>query len=75
MTTLVLDGPGASHMDQQPNECDEPATPGVEKEVAAAKASYQSVELLGDRKEVLIHHNDEVYRLRRTRHDKLILCK
>ena len=45
------------------------------KEQPTAKDSYRSAELLGDRKEVLIYHNDEVYRLRRTRHDKLILCK
>lgn len=45
------------------------------KEVAAAKERYESDELFGDRKEILIVHNEEIYRLRRTRHDKLILYK
>lgn len=37
--------------------------------------SWNSKEILGDRLEVLIVHGDEVYRLRRTRQDKLILYK
>ncbi len=37
--------------------------------------SWRSEELLGDRPEVLILHNKEVYRLRRTRQGKLILHK
>jgi hemin uptake protein HemP len=37
--------------------------------------SWRSEELLGDRSEVLILHNNEVYRLRRTRQGKLILYK
>jgi hemin uptake protein HemP len=39
------------------------------------RQSWRSEELLGDRTEVLIQHNDEVYRLRRTRQGKLILYK
>ena len=31
--------------------------------------------ILGDRDEVLIRHGDQVYRLRKTRHGKLILNK
>jgi hemin uptake protein HemP len=41
----------------------------------ASRDSWNSMELLGDRLEVLIVHGDEVYRLRRTRQDKLILYK
>ena len=41
----------------------------------AARESWRSDELLGDRAEVLILHNNEVYRLRRTRQGKLILHK
>jgi hemin uptake protein HemP len=63
------------------------ATPGESAPPAAASAngkaadnvasrdSWNSKELLGERLEVLIVHGDEVYRLRRTRQDKLILYK
>jgi hemin uptake protein HemP len=37
--------------------------------------SWRSEELLGNRSEVQIVHNNEIYRLRRTRHGKLILYK
>jgi len=36
---------------------------------------WRSEELLGDRSEVTILHNNEAYRLRRTRQGKLILYK
>ena len=39
------------------------------------RQSWRSEELLGERTEVLILHNDETYRLRRTRQGKLILYK
>jgi hemin uptake protein HemP len=39
------------------------------------RESWRSEELLGERTEVLIVHGSEVYRLRRTRQDKLILYK
>lgn len=42
---------------------------------AKARESWRSDELLGERTEVLILHNDDVYRLRRTRQGKLILYK
>jgi len=42
---------------------------------AAPRESWRSEELLGGKSEVLIVHGSEVYRLRRTRQDKLILCK
>ncbi len=48
-------------------------TPAVEP--AAVREQWSSAELLGDRTEVLILHGNEVYRLRRTRQDKLILDK
>src|SRR5262245_16443179 len=41
----------------------------------AARDVWRSEELLGIRTEVLIVHGSEVYRLRRTRQDKLILYK
>jgi hemin uptake protein HemP len=41
----------------------------------APRQTWRSEELLGDRTEVLIVHGAEVYRLRRTRQDKLILYK
>jgi hemin uptake protein HemP len=37
--------------------------------------SWRSEELLGNRSEVQIIHNNEIYRVRRTRHGKLILYK
>lgn len=37
--------------------------------------SWRSDELLGTRDEVFILHNNDVYRLRRTRQGKLILYK
>jgi hemin uptake protein HemP len=42
---------------------------------ATPREAWRSDELLGDRTEVLILHNNEVYRLRRTRQGKLILHK
>ena len=46
-------------------------------EVATAipRDAWRSEELLGERTEVLILHNGEAYRLRRTRQGKLILYK
>jgi hemin uptake protein HemP len=52
--------------DKSPTEQGDSSTP---------KGRYESDELFGDRKEILIVHNAEIYRLRRTRHDKLILYK
>jgi hemin uptake protein HemP len=49
----------------------EPALPPA----APAREQWTSAELLGERTEVQIVHNNEVYRLRRTRQDKLILYK
>jgi hemin uptake protein HemP len=36
---------------------------------------WMSEELFGDDAEVFISHEDQLYRLRRTRNGKLILCK
>ncbi|MFW5845457.1 MAG: hemin uptake protein HemP, partial [Planctomycetota bacterium] len=36
---------------------------------------WSSAQLLGRRDEIVIHHAGTVYRLRRTRQDKLILTK
>lgn len=41
----------------------------------ASKELWRSEELLGDRREILIQHGNEIYRLRRTRQGKLILHK
>ena len=41
----------------------------------AQKELWYSEELLGTRREVLIKHGDEIYRLRCTRQGKLILNK
>ena len=40
-----------------------------------APGQFDSDSLLGGAREVLIHHGSEVYRLRHTRNDKLILTK
>ena len=42
---------------------------------AMSREAWRSEELLGERTEVLILHNGDVYRLRRTRQGKLILHK
>ena len=42
---------------------------------APASPQWQSEQLLQGSKEVLIHHGEEVYRLRLTRQGKLILYK
>lgn len=46
-----------------------------DKAEPTSRESWTSEELLGDRVEVKIVHGGEVYRLRRTRQDKLILYK
>tara|TARA_R110002020_G_scaffold154546_1_gene334449 strand:- start:6584 stop:6730 length:147 start_codon:yes stop_codon:yes gene_type:complete len=45
-----------------------PARPGVQPD-------HDSRELMRGNREVLIRHGDQVYRLRHTRNDKLILVK
>ncbi|NYZ62479.1 hemin uptake protein HemP [Luteimonas deserti] len=40
-----------------------------------ALVELDSADLLGGRREVLIRHGNETYRLRHTRNDKLILTK
>ena len=64
------------------NSAEKPAEPdalapaaGEPETVAPQRDSWRSEELLGERNEVLIVHGSEVYRLRRTRQDKLILYK
>jgi hemin uptake protein HemP len=44
-------------------------SPGADRRIWTTK------ELLGDDREVLIRHGEDVYRLRITRHGKLILYK
>jgi hemin uptake protein HemP len=51
------------------------ARPGEHRDVLETKRVWRSEELFGDDNEVLVVHGDLVYRLRRTRTGKLILCK
>ena len=68
MTTAMGDSrtPKPSADVQQPSD---PAAENYQRD------SWRSEELLGDRSEVTILHNNEAYRLRRTRQGKLILYK
>ncbi|MBD8526132.1 hemin uptake protein HemP [Pseudomarimonas arenosa] len=45
------------------------------KQVAPPMAALNSRELLRGERELLIFHGDQLYRLRHTRNDKLILTK
>jgi hemin uptake protein HemP len=69
MPTLTMSDPPL-HSDQPPLDEAESVQPPP-----AARESWRSEELLGERTEVLIVQGSEVYRLRRTRQDKLILYK
>ena len=70
MTTTIMSEPPLTSETPQP-----PAGDIGEVQRAAGRESWRSEELLGERNEVLIVHGSEVYRLRRTRQDKLILYK
>jgi hemin uptake protein HemP len=59
---------------EPPADVTQPAIPGAPSQ-STSRESWRSEELLGERTEVLIQHNGEVYRLRRTRQGKLILYK
>ena len=52
-----------------------PTRPAEGREVAPGADEVDSRRLLQGRNEVLIRHGNEVYRLRHTRNDKLILTK
>lgn len=49
--------------------------PATSQAPAAPSAAFDSRELMRGTREVLIRHGDQVYRLRHTRNDKLILVK
>lgn len=51
------------------------ADPQVEPREVLGRRAWRSEELFGSEVEVLIAHGDQLYRLRRTRNGKLILCK
>lgn len=51
------------------------SSPEVSRVETTPKERWRSEELLGNRCEVLIEHQGELYRLRRTRQGKLILHK
>ena len=59
----------------QPLTPDDESQPAAEEQPAETRDAWRSEELLGNRAEVQILHNGEVYRLRRTRQGKLILYK
>ena len=69
MTTSIMSDPPLTS-ETQPHTAETEAAPST-----ATRESWRSEELLGERTEVLIVHGSEVYRLRRTRQDKLILYK
>ena len=52
-----------------------PAAPARPATAAADQAEFDSRELMRGGREVLIRHAGQVYRLRHTRNDKLILVK
>jgi hemin uptake protein HemP len=70
MSELTLARPATRPLPQ-------PGAAAVDPHAAAdaACAGIRSEALLGEGREVLIHHRGEVYRLRHTRNDKLILTK
>jgi hemin uptake protein HemP len=58
-----------------PQPVQESSPPAAVDSPRAPRDSWRSDELLGTRDEVFILHNNDVYRLRRTRQGKLILYK
>jgi hemin uptake protein HemP len=58
-----------------PSPVPEAASPAAVDPPRPTRESWRSDELLGTRDEVFIQHNNDVYRLRRTRQGKLILYK
>jgi hemin uptake protein HemP len=52
-----------------------PVSPTSAAQRATSQADHDSRELMRGHREVLIRHGDQVYRLRHTRNDKLILVK
>ncbi len=68
MQTMNADEP-------QPPAMPDPALETAAPPRATTIPQWQSEQLLRGSKEVLIHHGDEIYRLRLTRQGKLILYK
>ncbi|MGL4465614.1 MAG: hemin uptake protein HemP [Planctomycetia bacterium] len=54
---------------------DRPSPPLGSTPTSAGTAAVPSADLLSGRTELLIRHGDDLYRLRVTRHNKLILTK
>jgi len=67
--TITMDD---SLVPKSPPDGNQPPKPAAED---CQRDVWRSEELLGDRSEVTILHNNEAYRLRRTRQGKLILYK
>ena len=51
------------------------SAPGIPTDLPACDAALDSAHLLHGQREVVIRHGSELYRLRHTRNDKLILTK
>lgn len=58
-----------------PSQNNPSLTPGKKHPETESLPSYDSGDLLKGAREILIHHEGEVYRLRLTRNGKLILNK
>ncbi|MEN1940019.1 hemin uptake protein HemP [Luteimonas sp. MJ246] len=61
--------PSSFDSDTDASSCETPQVPGAHHD------EVDSIALLHGRREVLIRHGSELYRLRHTRNDKLILTK
>ena len=60
--------------DPQTDPQPDPSAPHVRSECLDCPV-WQSAQLFGDRREVLIQHEGAIYRLRKTRNGRLILQK
>jgi len=66
---------GRPHVDPSPASHSPDDPPRSRTPVAHGQSELDSARLLQGRREVLIRHGGECYRLRHTRNDKLILTK
>lgn len=66
---------GRPHIDFSPDSQSPGAAPRSPTPAAPGQSELDSARLLQGRREVLIRHGGECYRLRHTRNDKLILTK
>lgn len=66
---------GRPHVDPSPDSHSPEVPPRNRTPAAPGQSELDSARLLQGRREVLIRHGGECYRLRHTRNDKLILTK